>query len=286
MKTNDKWIYLRCSTSSQDFESQKQIIKNYFRANGIKEDVERLPKIEDFAQKRNKAMNKKNIMLQLNNVPNGVTLYCSEFSRLGDDYAQIINFVDVCAKRKIALIVCKENIQLDNETPTGIIYLAIFSLLSKLELGGIKERSRAGVKAAKERGIVFGKANANYGKNTTPEQHENNIKRGNITRSRNKNENYVRSDRVNRFCNILNYVRPEFVVKTDRNFLFYEDFHKVKIRLSLDDYVDIMGKWNTWNVMHPMDDVFENFTIAKVRGYYTSIMKALALYEKNKKELV
>jgi hypothetical protein len=223
-------------------------------------------------------MRQKHIILQIDKIEDGATLYCSEFSRLGDDYAQIINFVDMCEKRKISLIVCKENIQLDNKTPTGIIYLAIFSLLSKLELGGIRERSRAGVKAAIERGSLFGKANPNYGKNIAPELHEENLKSGNILRAKNRNINYVQSDEVSNFCKVLKSIRSEFKSNNDKSKLFYEDFGNIKIRMTGDDYVKIVADMQThYNT---------KITYTQSQSMFHTIMSALRLYVKNKNELV
>jgi len=275
---NEKWLYIRVSTSKQDYDSQMEMIKNYFRANNITDNIEKLPKIEDFAKKRDKKMSQKNIMLKINGVPDGATLYCSELSRLGCNLVEVVEFVKLCEKHEITIIQCKDGTIIEYKTPQGKIMLTILALVADIELDFIKTRTKYGVKVAKERGVLFGKANPNYGKTKTQEQHTENIKRGNITRGLNKNREYVRTDFVAKFCDVLTRVRKEFKASHDKSKLLYEDFWKVKIRMSGEDYTEIIEKMLIYHKT--------KITYTQAQSKFHTIMKALRMYAENKNKLV
>ena len=115
----EKWIYYRCSTASQGYDSQKTIIKEYFNHNGFMYNIDKMPKIEDFAHKRDKKMKLKNIWLKIKNVPDGSTIYCSELSRLGCNMTEILNFINYCSERNITVIQCKDGSKIENNTIAG-----------------------------------------------------------------------------------------------------------------------------------------------------------------------
>jgi len=279
----DKWLYFRCSTSHQDFISQQTIIKNYFASKEEIKNIDRFPLIEDFAKKRDKKMRQKNIIIQLYKVPDNSTLYCSELSRIGSNAIEIYSFIEACYKRKIKIIQCKDGTEIENKSIGGKALIAALSLVSDIELDGIRTRSRAGMQAYISKGGKCGRSHPNYAQSIDPEQHKENCVRGNILRAKNRNENFVRSEKVERFCKILMYIRKEFEknLSTDKGRFFYSDYHKIKVRLTGDDYVTIVDRWNNWEHANPEDVVFEKLNIPKAQNKFHTIMKALRLYEKN-----
>jgi len=280
----DKWLYYRCSTSHQDFEGQRVIMQNYFSRMGMKDNMDRLPRIEDFAQKRDKKITEKNVMLQLYRVPDESLIYCSELTRLGDGYDEISIFLKVCFRKKIIVITCNDGREINKKNDNGeldaitIFINSALSFASSLELQWKRERCRAGIQAYISKGGKCGRANPNYAKNIDPEQHKENVRRGNITRAKNKNSNYVLSEDVSIFCRELESVRHEFKPSNDESKLTYEDFWKVKIRMTGEDYVNLIENMKIHNKI--------TMTYMQAQNKFHTIMKALRAYAKYKNELV
>ena len=284
-KQNEKWIYIRVSSTKQDYESQKEMIRLYFQSHRLTENIDNLPHIEDYAQKRSKNMRLKNIWKKIDTVQDGATIYCSELSRLGYSFTEISEFLNYCRRKYIKLVTCIDGREITKQDAYTEIINSTLAFASRVEMEWKKERSVSGMRAYVEKGGKLGKASPNYGKNTTPEQHVENLKRGNIIRARSKNEAYVRSENVEKFCRILKEVRNEFKANSDKSKLFFEDFHKVNVRLSGDDYVNIIDNWNNeevWKKIYPNHTIIG---LSKAQNMYHTIRAALHTYEKNKNEL-
>jgi DNA invertase Pin-like site-specific DNA recombinase len=83
------------------------------------------------------------------------TLVVWKLDRLGRTVRDLLNLLDGLEKRKISFQSLTDAI--DTNTPTGRAMLHMVALLAELERGLIVERTRAGVKEAKRRGVKFGR---------------------------------------------------------------------------------------------------------------------------------
>jgi hypothetical protein len=221
-------------------------------------------------------MSLKNIGTQIKNVPDGVYIYCSELSRLGCNMSDILNFINYCNAKNITVIQCKDGSQIENNTIAGKALIFALTLAAEIELENIRNRTRARVKAYIENGGKLGRANEKWGKGNTPEQLKINLENGHVKKARVKNYNYVHSEEVNKFCNILHLVREEFVPNNKEGSLFYEDWHKIKVRMNSEDYLKILSLHNNFY----RDDKIMSYKDAVNK--YIAIKRALKLYEKNK----
>src|SRR5277367_1835075 len=93
----------------------------------------------------------------------GDTLIVWKLDRLGRSLRDLITMLDDLRERGVKFRSLTEHI--DTDTPTGRAMWQMIGLLAELERSLIGERTRAGVKAAKRRGVKFGRK-----RKLTPEQ--------------------------------------------------------------------------------------------------------------------
>jgi DNA invertase Pin-like site-specific DNA recombinase len=91
----------------------------------------------------------------LKKLEHGDTLIVWKLDRLGRSLADLIRMLDGFKKRGVKFRSLTEVI--DTETPTGRAMWQMIGVLAELERSLISERTRAGVKAAKGRGVKFGR---------------------------------------------------------------------------------------------------------------------------------
>jgi DNA invertase Pin-like site-specific DNA recombinase len=91
----------------------------------------------------------------LKKLEHGDTLIVWKLDRLGRSLRDLITMLDDLKKQGVKFRSLTEAI--DTETPTGRAMWQMIGLLAELERSLISERTRAGVKAAKRRGVKFGR---------------------------------------------------------------------------------------------------------------------------------
>lgn len=85
----------------------------------------------------------------------GDTLVVYKLDRLGRSLKNLVEIVDDLSKRGVSITSIKDNI--DASTATGWMMINLFATLAEFEREMIAERCQAGRKAAKERGVKFGR---------------------------------------------------------------------------------------------------------------------------------
>lgn len=85
----------------------------------------------------------------------GDTLIVWKLDRLGRSVRDLLNVLHDLETRKIHFRSLTDHI--DTATPTGRAMLYMVALLAELERGLIAERTRAGLKEAKRRGVILGR---------------------------------------------------------------------------------------------------------------------------------
>lgn len=91
----------------------------------------------------------------LNWLKKGDSLIIYKLDRLGRSVANLIEIVDILRKKEVELKSLTEN--LDTSTPTGMLMFNVIGSLTAFERDLFMERSKAGMIAAKERGMKFGR---------------------------------------------------------------------------------------------------------------------------------
>jgi hypothetical protein len=155
-------------------------------------------------------------------------------------------------------------------------HMKVHDVYGRRRTDDMRSNVERGLKKFKEKGGKLGRANENYGKTKTEEEVIENFKTGRIKSGMTRNHNYINSENVKKFCRVLRSVRPEFEACSKEDELFYEDFHKVNIRMTGDDYVEICALWHTFYRDEPL------LHVPKAVNFYHRIKTALKKYAENK----
>lgn len=85
----------------------------------------------------------------------GDSLCAHKLDRLGRNTRDVLNLVHAINERGCSLQVLEPAI--DTSGPMGTMMLTVLGMVSEMELGFIKERQRAGIEAAKAKGVYKGR---------------------------------------------------------------------------------------------------------------------------------
>lgn len=137
--------YARVSTQDQNLAMQIADL----RANGV-EDV-------DLFYEQVSASSKKRPMLQaaLNQCRKGDVFVTWKFDRVARSLEQLLRIVRELSERGVGFVSLSDHV--DTTTPIGVLYMQMSGAFAQFELEVGKQRTRAGVKRAKERGVRFGR---------------------------------------------------------------------------------------------------------------------------------
>jgi Enterobacteriaceae phage serine recombinase len=139
-----KYGYARVSTDDQTPALQLAALKKagckmMFKENGLSAATTKRPAL----------------LRCLKKLESGDTLIVWKLDRLGRSLRDLITMLDDLKHRGVKFRSLTERI--DTETPTGRAMWQMIGVLAELERSLISERTRAGVKAARGRGVKFGR---------------------------------------------------------------------------------------------------------------------------------
>jgi len=137
-----KYGYARVSTEDQNPAMQLAALKKAGCKTVFKDEV------------TGAHVNRPSLARCLKALDTGDTLIVWKLDRLGRNLSDLIRMLDGFKERGIAFRSLTEAI--DTETPTGRAMWQMIGVLAELERSLIAERTRAGVQAAKRRGVKFG----------------------------------------------------------------------------------------------------------------------------------
>lgn len=148
--------YLRVSKMDQHLESQKSLIARYV--------VDHKMVIDEWIQveiSSRKSVEKRRITELLDKVETGDMVIVSEISRVGRSIKEVLQIIEELIQvKKCRLVLVKQGLDLDptnKNDMTNKILLTIFTMMAELERDFISERTKEGLRARKERGIILGK---------------------------------------------------------------------------------------------------------------------------------
>jgi DNA invertase Pin-like site-specific DNA recombinase len=140
----------------QHLESQKSLIARYA--------VDHKMIIDEWIQveiSSRKSVEKRRITELLDKVETGDVVIVSEISRVGRSIKEVLQIIEELIQvKKCRLVLVKQGLDLDptnKNDMTNKILLTIFTMMAELERDFISERTKEGLKARKERGIILGK---------------------------------------------------------------------------------------------------------------------------------
>jgi DNA invertase Pin-like site-specific DNA recombinase len=143
--------YLRVSTTQQEINNNKAEIlllannKNLGNVNWIQETVSGK---KDW---RNRILGS-----EFEKMKSGDTIIMSEYSRIGRDFLQSMEFLAECKRKSIDVYTTIGDIKLD-DTPTSNLLLAITAWKNQVEREHLSYRTKIGMKAHKDKGSILGR---------------------------------------------------------------------------------------------------------------------------------
>ncbi len=139
-----KYGYARVSTDDQNASMQRAALKKFGCQKIFTDDGQ-----------SGATTNRPEFQKCLKKLAEGDSLIVWKLDRLGRSLRDLIIVLDDFKERGIKFRSLTENI--DTETPTGRAMWQMIGVLAELERGQIKERTQAGIAAAKARGVQFGR---------------------------------------------------------------------------------------------------------------------------------
>ncbi|MEQ8787440.1 MAG: recombinase family protein [Pirellulaceae bacterium] len=144
-------IYARVSTDEQSPDAQLRDLREFAGNRGWSDVCEFVDEGISGSKDSRPAWNQLWDAIQKGRVK---VLVVHALDRLGRSLPHLVKIITTCIERDITLISFRENIDLS--TSTGRMIAGLFSVLADYELSIIRERTRAGMRAAKARGSQIG----------------------------------------------------------------------------------------------------------------------------------
>jgi DNA invertase Pin-like site-specific DNA recombinase len=144
-------IYARVSTDEQSADAQLRDLREFVRNRGWSDTKEYVDEGISGAKESRPAWNEVWDAIQKGRTK---TLVVHALDRLGRSLPHLVKIISTCVERGITLISFRENIDLS--TSSGRMIAGIFSVLADYELSIIRERTKAGMRAARARGSQIG----------------------------------------------------------------------------------------------------------------------------------
>jgi len=144
-------IYARVSTDEQNPDAQVRDLREYVNNRGWKNVKEYVDLGVSGAKDSRPKWNELWDAIQKGRVH---VLVVHALDRIGRSLPHLVKVLSVIVERNITLVSYREN--LDLSTAQGRMIAGLFSVLAEYELSMIRERTRAGMRAAKARGSKIG----------------------------------------------------------------------------------------------------------------------------------
>lgn len=157
-------IYARVSTDDQTTDAQLRDLREYVKNRNWKNVQEFIDEGVSGSKDSRPSWNELWDEIQKGRVN---VLLVHALDRLGRSLPHLVKIITACVERDITLISFRENIDLS--TSSGRMIVGIFSVLAEYELSMIRERTKAGLRAAKARGSQIGKKRRYFDKQKATE---------------------------------------------------------------------------------------------------------------------
>ena len=144
-------IYARVSTDEQSADAQLRDLREFVKNRGWTDTKEYVDEGISGAKESRPAWNELWDAIQKGRIK---TLVVHALDRLGRSLPHLVKIISTCVELDITLISFRENIDLS--TSSGRMIAGIFSVLADYELSIIRERTKAGMRAARARGSQIG----------------------------------------------------------------------------------------------------------------------------------
>jgi len=146
-------VYVRVSTAEQRVDSQELELRRYCEQRGWTDVKFYTDRISGASCSRPEL----DVMVKDVRAGNVARVVCYKLDRLGRSLTHLALMLDELNRLKVPLIASSQGIDTSDDNPAGRLQLAVLAAVSEFERSIIKDRVRAGVAAAKARGVRLGR---------------------------------------------------------------------------------------------------------------------------------
>ena len=144
--------YIRTSTDKQELNNQKLEVFEYAKKHQFQ--ISNFIEMSVSSRKTSKERRIDDMISALNNAD---ILIVTELSRLGRSTAEVIGLINELLKKKVRIIVIKQQLDIKQHDMTSKVMITLFSLFSELERDLISLRTKEALASKKRQGIKLGK---------------------------------------------------------------------------------------------------------------------------------
>lgn len=144
--------YIRTSTDKQELNNQKLEVFEYAKKHQFQ--ISNFIEMSVSSRKTSKERRIDEMISALNNAD---ILIVTELSRLGRSTAEVIGLINELLKKKVRIIVIKQQLDIKQHDMTSKVMITLFSLFSELERDLISLRTKEALASKKRQGIKLGK---------------------------------------------------------------------------------------------------------------------------------
>ncbi len=145
------YAYIRVSTEVQCHASQKHEIKCWCERNGIEVDKWISESVSGTIEVEKRQLGK-----IIRSMKSGDQLICTELSRLGRNMLMIMEILNRCSQKGVAIRTIKDNFTLSDSINSKIIAFA-FALAAEIERNLISQRTKEALAVKKLQGVRLGR---------------------------------------------------------------------------------------------------------------------------------
>jgi len=145
--------YLRVSTSDQTIDSQRLELQEYCQRRGWRVAAEYCDTVSG-AKFTRTGLDELMTAVRQRKID---VILCTKLDRLGRSLPHLAQIIFELDGNGVALVCSSQTIDTSGENPAGRLVMHVLMAVSEFERSLIRERTRAGLKAARKRGVRFGR---------------------------------------------------------------------------------------------------------------------------------
>lgn len=162
------YAYIRVSTDAQDLDAQRHGVIQYARRHGwltrsTDSTGDGLHYFEDKASGR-KEWRQRDLGRLIDTAVSGDVLLVSEVSRLARSTRQVLDILEVAAKKGVTVHFAKENLMMDDSMMSHVV-ATVFALVAQIEASFISARTTEALAKRKAAGLPIGRKKGSKNKN-------------------------------------------------------------------------------------------------------------------------
>lgn len=161
--------YVRVSTQKQDMDNQLNEIARAL-------DIRKLGGARFVSEMISSRKEDRKIFDLVDELKEGDILITTELSRLARSLMEVLKIINTLIEKKVRVIVIKENFDVYNDNPAGMLMIHIMGAFYQYERSMISMRTKEAIRSKKDAGITVGRTKGSKNKSRKLDGKESKIK--------------------------------------------------------------------------------------------------------------